>query len=487
MNTNIEYDLVIVGAGPSGLALAQCVSHLNKKILIIEKENTIGGCHAVRRVNGLFTEHGPRVISNTYKVFQSLLKEMNIDFYDLFVKYNFSITEIGGETIFSILSWSELLKLMLEFMKLMINDNHGINVILKQFLDENNFNENSIEMIDRVCKLTDGGGVDKYTLQEFLQLFNQQFFYSLYQPKKPNDIGLFKIWREFLEAQGIHFYLDTDIKNIKIKNNYIESITLSHNNHLETIYGKHFVMAIPPKNLLELTINYNIPHSWGNLEKYAIETAYIDYICVSFHWNKELNLKKIYGFPKSAWGVAFIVLSDYMKFNELDSKTVISTAVTISDSKSLNNNKTADECTSNELVDEIFLQLKEAFPDLPLPTISIISPGVKYDTSIKKWISKDTAFIITANKGYLSFENNLIKNMYNLGTHNGKSYYKFTSLESAVSNSVMLSKKLYPELNDSKYIKLTRSTSLSDIFDLLVIVIILYLIYFSITNEGRRK
>jgi phytoene dehydrogenase-like protein len=130
---NNAYDIVIIGAGPAGLALAQCISHLNKRILIIEKENVIGGCHAVRRVNGLFTEHGPRVYSSTYKVFQSLLNEMGVDFYDLFTKYNFSVSEIGGQTIFSTLSWFELVYLFKEFTMLMLNDNHGINVILKEF------------------------------------------------------------------------------------------------------------------------------------------------------------------------------------------------------------------------------------------------------------------------------------------------------------------------------------------------------------------
>jgi hypothetical protein len=33
--------------------------------------------------------YGPRIYSSTYKVFQNLLKEMDADFYDLFVKYNY--------------------------------------------------------------------------------------------------------------------------------------------------------------------------------------------------------------------------------------------------------------------------------------------------------------------------------------------------------------------------------------------------------------
>lgn len=479
---NSEYDIVIIGAGPSGLALAQCISHLNKRILIIEKESVIGGCHAVRRINGLFTEHGPRVYSSTYKVFQSLLNEMNVDFYDLFTKYNFSVSQIGGETIFSTLSLSELSYLLKEFIMLMLNDNHGTNVILKDYLDNKKFNKNSIEMIDRVCKLTDGGGVDKYTLQEFLQLFNQQFFYPLYQPKLPNDVGFLKIWKDKLQKKGVEFHLDTTIENINIKDDKIESINVNINNNTEIIHGKKFIMAIPPKNLLEMVTKFNILHSWGNLKQYAIDTAYIEYISVSFHWDRNLNLKKVYGFPKSSWGIAFVVLSDYMKFNEDNSKTVISAAVTITDKLSPNNSKRANECNANELVNEMFLQLKESFPDLPPPTVRIMSPGVKYDDENKKWISKNTAFIMTSNKGYLPYQNNIIKNMYNLGTHNGKSYYKFTSLESAASNAVILSKQLYPELNDSKYIKLTRSTSLSDVFDLIVIVIIMYLIYYGIVN-----
>lgn len=484
---NNKYDIIIVGAGPAGLALAQCISHLNKRILIIEKEEVIGGCHAVRRINSYFTEHGPRVYSSTYTVFKDLLKEMNVNFYDMFTEYNFTVSQIGGETIFSKLLWSELMYLGIEFMKLMLNDNHGRNIILKDYLYLNKFNNESIEIIDRVCKLTDGGGVDKYTLNEFLQLFNQQFFYSLYQPKTPNDIGLFKIWREFLEKRGVTFYLGANIKNINLTNNLIESIVVSIDNHLENVYADKYIMSIPPKNLLEMIETYNIPHSWGNLEEYAFKTAYIDYISVSFHWDTDLKLPKIYGFPKSSWGVAFVVLSDYMKFEQVNSKTVLSTAVTITNRKSPNNNKTADECNANELVDEMFLQLKEAYPSLPKPTMAIISPGVTYNTDIKKWVSDNTAFIMTSNQGYLPFKNQVIQNMYNLGTHNGKSFYKFTSLESAVSNSVVLSKELYPELNSNKYIKLSRSTSLSDIFDLIIIVLILYLIYYGIIKNGRKR
>jgi hypothetical protein len=362
-------------------------------------------------------------------------------------------------------------------------ENHGRNVILQNFLKTNKFSSDSYEIIDRICKLTDGGGADKYTLNQFLQLLNQQFFYKLYQPKLPNDKGLFKIWRNFLESRGVEFYLDTNIENIKINKDKIDSISVYKDNSFHTIKSDKYVFAIPPKNLVDIVDKFKIKHDWGNIHDFANETAYIDYISVSFHWNKKLELKKVYGFPKSSWGIAFVVLNDYMKFDEDDSKTVISTAITISDRKSPNNNKTANECNAEELIKEIYLQLKESFGDLPIPTKVLFSPGVEYEYKNKKWISKDTAYIMTSNKGYLPFKNNLVTNMYNLGTHNGKSLYKFTSLESAVSNSVALSKELY----SINHINVSKTTSISDVFRMFIMVIIIYLIYNVITRYGKRK
>lgn len=122
-------------------------------------------------------------------------------------------------------------------------------------------------------------------------------------------------------------------------------------------------------------------------------------------------------------------------------------------------------------------QLRQSFPEIPEPSISLISPGVIYDENEKKWKSLDTAFISNSKEGFLKYENNVIKNMYNLGTHNGNSYYKFTSMESSVSNSVALSKILYKELNNKKYIELERAIEISDIFDIVVIILIIYFIY----------
>lgn len=460
------YDLIIVGAGPSGLALAQCMRSTYSKILIIESEAEIGGLHRVIRVpiNGeeLFTEHSPRIYSNSYQNFQTLLKDMNTDFTCLFTPYNFSISEIGGQTVFSTFSRSEFLSFGLQFIPLIFNSNYGMDTTVGQFMDNNNFSESSKDLVNRLTRLTDGAGADKFTLNEFLEIFNQQFFYKLYQPKRPNDQGLFSLWGAFLESNGVEIMLNTKVNNIKLDSstNTVSSITFSKlDGSSSEVSGSHIVLALPPESILSVLSNcppviQNSFMNYTDLQLYAQNTAYITYISMTFHWDTKLHLPKVYGFPRSEWGIAFIILSDYMIFTESQSKTVITCTITFTDVPSTVTGKTANQYTDSstditDLLKDVLRQLKEAFPDLPNPTASIISPEMRYTTGSSSspghWTSSGKAFITASNEGFIPFSGT-IPNLYNLGTHNGYQKYKFTSLESAVTNSIALSHVLDPNL-----------------------------------------
>jgi hypothetical protein len=219
------------------------------------------------------------------------------------------------------------------------------------------------------------------------------------------------------------------------------------------------------------------------------ETSYIDYICMTFHWDRPLNLPKVYGFPKSYWGVGFVLLSDYMKFEENVSKTVMSIIITIPDSISPRIDKTANQCTKEELFVEVLKQLNESFPNLETPTVQLLSPSMIYDTTKNKWINLDTAFISTANFPYLHFQSSSISNLYTVGTHNGKQKYHFTSMESAVSNGIALSHYLYPELKKKYTIR--KSISVRDvvvkIFIVFLFFVILKIIYTICKKDVRGK
>lgn len=497
-----KYDIIIVGAGPSGLTLAKCFSSLNKKVLILDREQSIGGCHRVKRVfennEMLFTEHGPRIYSNNYINTAMILEKLGTTFSDVFTPYNFSIFNIGNETLFSTLNISEVASLALYYFPLLINSEYGNDISMKDFMNSNGFSEQSIRMIDRICRTSDGADISRYTLNEFYNLLNQNIFYRLHQPNLPNDIGLFKIWQDDLKDKGVDFSLNTTLTklNYESENNRIKSINIIKDNSEYEIDADKIILAIPPKNIVDilqknstnLLENETIKNAFGNytdFKKWSRDTEYIDYVSITFHWNKKLKLENIYGFSKTSWELVFIVLSNYMKFSETTSETVISVAISNGDLKSDVIGKTANECyNKTELIDEIFRQLSLSFPGgLEKYSAAIISPNTYYKDN--KWMNADSAYISSSiNPKTFPFKSSF-DNLYTVGTHTGKSFYKFTSMESAVTNSLYLAHDLFPELKNSFPIK--RMFELNDFIKIILVVISIVVIIYFLINKIKIK
>ena len=489
---DIEYDYIIVGSGPSGLALAQCLSSIGQKVLIVERESSIGGCHRVKRVeyNGekLFTEHGPRIYSSAYRNTMMILDKMNKKFEDVFTPYLFNIATIGNETVFTTLTLYEAFIIIIYYVPFLLNPQYGVDISMENFMKSNNFSKETSDIIDRICRITDGADISRYTLNEFYNLFNQNFFYRLYQPKLPNDVGLLKSWNEHLIENGVAIALDTEVVNLNYNSleNSIRSITVKNDDLTYNISAKNIILAVPPMNMIKilndnsisLLENEAVKNSFGNfkeIEQWSKDTEYIDYISITFHWDKKLEIPKKYGFSKTSWGLIYIVLTDYMQFNENSSHTVISVAVSNGDLKSDRINKTANECfDKNELIEEVFDQLRQSIPELQDYTTAIISPNTVY--SENKWINLDMAYVSSSiNPKTIPFRSK-IENLYTVGTHTGKTFYKFTSMESAITNSIHLAHELHPELR-TKF-PLTRGLEVNTFIRLFLISIIFLILYF---------
>ena len=477
-------DYIIVGAGPSGLALAWYLSQENKTVLLIDKEKSIGGCHRVQYVDGLFTEHGPRVYSDSYLNFIEILNEMNLDFNTIFTPYNVDISKIGDKDKKD-LSFREKLHFGLAMIKLTINPIYGQNTSVLQFMQNNNFSDESIDYIERVCRLTDGAEASRYTVFQFLQLMNNQGLYNLYQPTLPNDEGLLKYWENKLkETKMVTFLLNNEVVSLNPTSNKINSITVRDrlSNQTRTLQAKNYILAIPPKPLNTLTPNM----AFGDLSKWSADNSYFEYLPVTLHWTKKLDLPVIWGFPASDWGLAFIILSNYMTFSN-EYKTVISSCITFTDRKSRYTNKTANESSLNEIYVEVIRQLRLAYAELPNPDRIIMSPQVyksSGDSSDKssgdpgKWINIDTAYVVTTENEFLPFTSQQYNNLYNCGCHNGKSNYHFTSMEAAISNSLALFNTLEPNAANKRYMKEYKQISNYIRIGLVLIIIIFSIIWY---------
>jgi NAD(P)-binding Rossmann-like domain len=461
-HATMSYDYVIVGAGPAGLTLAWLLSRHGNRCAIIEREKQIGGCHSVRRgPNGEFAEHGPRVYSSTYTTLARLVRDMGSDFDKLFTPYKFAVSTIGNKTV-SNMAWWEVLRIASAYIQCIFMPAGYKAQSMRDFTRD--FTPGTIDYIDRVCRLTDGAGLDNYSAYKFLQIINQNGLYQFYQPREPNDKGIFALFERELSRHGVDIFLgesaeeiltdvgisadvgittantDVGINTASTVNTHPKVVGLKTSSR--TLKSPCVILAIPPPAIGKIVgagkdhRDLFAPESGNKLAEWISANTYNDYITITYQWNSDIQITSVWGFPETEWGVASVVLSDYFSDagQKSGDKTIISAGITRVDTTC--NGKTARECSDDELIAETFRQLRVVYPNLP-----------KYDSAIiGSRIGGDSAYIQGAtDPSYLPAQSRVVNGLYNLGTQNGKSQYSFTSMETAVVNATALAHELEPE------------------------------------------
>jgi len=396
-----SFDYIIIGGGPTGLTLATLYSKKGK-VLLLEKYAVLGGCHSVCRSNELFSEHSPRIYSNNYvSTISFLKKELDIKWDDYFTKYEFQLIDTLG-TI-KLLSIKEIIILIFMYL-------YNFIFKLKGNVSENliNFNKEFKEKIDTICRITDGVDSSRYPISQLFELPNQHLFYSLFQPKIDNDIGLFKIWEEKLIEKNV-----TIIKNYPVKK--LDILNLMVN---EQFIGKNIILACGLETVSELTN-----------EKFNLkQLKYNNYFSVTFHWKNKIDLPKVKWLKNTTDSLVYVITSNYNN----SQSTIISTVLT-----------NPKKGTSSDIS---WNNLKQVFPNIP-----------NYD--IKSECPFNFDAYITSN-----LPNKLRENLFICGCYNGNSNYPFTSLESAIQNAINLTK-------DSNLIKSRFTLNKAIILIILIILI----------------
>lgn len=427
------YDYIVIGSGPTGLACANSIIKSGYSCLVIDQESVPGGCHRVNRVGpeGLFSEHGPRIYSSSYLNFHAMLKEHDI--VGGFKPYKFTIApslKSADNTLrqsLGVFSVSELLYINGCYIHSMIDNEYYLSRSVQQIFSH--FSQASLDYIDKICRLTDGAGADRYSAYKFFQLINQNMFYEILEPALPNDLGWVHNLVSSLEKKGVRFLMGQPVNSLsKMDGHYILE------NGVAT--GKNIIFATPTDTLSKLFPVFN----GIDLEKYNKMSLYETYIPFTLHWNKRLKLKDIWGQGIGPWNIAWVVMSDYMD-DPNTSGTLISCCISKLNHPSASG-KTVNQCTLEEIKEEVLQQLQPVIGE-NIPDNFIMSPQVYFDGT---WKNRDTAYVLTYENYNIKFPFKMEgENIFSVGTHNGHSSYYFTTAESSVQNALVWANTYLPK------------------------------------------
>lgn len=386
------YDHIIVGAGPAGLTLA---TYLPGRNCLLERHPVAGGCHRVLP-NEQFVEHGPRVYSGSYVNMHNVLKDIGVSWKDHFESVYYSPELIDGQHWYQWMTLQEITWLSIEYMLYCIIPNHGKSISMKQFCDAKGFCATTQDKIDLVCRWSDGGGSDRYTLWQFLSGLDQHAT-SFYIPSKPLG-DLFDYWVQWLQRnKACDVYLSTNVTKVAP-----EVVSTEQGMYV----GKKVILCIPPVYAARLLKKSNIPDD--TFEAFAKATKYNPYWSISFFTDTWDNTK---GQRSTPYGIVAIQYS----FG------VVSAAATRFDVPN-EQGLVLKDLSNEEAAQEIRRQLG-------------FSEDIKY--AYLQGPYNDQSFVLTPE--YHSYPASLPGGIDVVGTHNGHSTYSFTSMESAIQNALVYS------------------------------------------------
>jgi uncharacterized protein with NAD-binding domain and iron-sulfur cluster len=539
------YDIIIFGAGLSGLTLAHELIKYDYKILIIEKDNDLGGMVRSDTTKTIYpSEHSWRGYGPFYKNTFQLMKEIPfndatvfdnlsvpIDFYLLYdKKYSYKSTlTIKDKIILYYLGINYLLSdSRREFYY-----SHNIQPFLKKKL--------TIEGYNHIINFVTGPGYgmnkneismghlfhfpilsyiqkEHYT-HEHTSNGNNYKHYSndnWHVMNGPTSDVWINPWTKYLKDKGVNFLTNAELVKINYNGNNITSVDVKQNENIKKFVAKDYILSTNPFNTVDILKNSKMERLYQNFKsltdntkskhisfriginkeiKYPIDNIAfvmndsefnITWYPQEKHWKKKPGIK-------SLWSGTII---DFEKTGKLFNKNA----------EELDNEKLKKEITHQILRSESFKKLiydNNGFyiNDKDIEYIEIWYEW-KFDNNIQEQVNKKWVNNIH-NEKFRPSQKTEYNNLFLSGAHT-KTTINIWSMESAIESGKITTNNIldkYKKLNvnhykhnDPFYIKLIQyidnilyKLSLPNIFKLFIIIIILFMLYICINAKNIKK
>ena len=421
-----QYDIAIIGGGPSGVALAMMLQKTGKSILLVERERTLGGCWRVEwQDSKYYTEHSPHIMTSNYKRFFKMCKVLGVKntFKNTYKYRNALLSVYLSKNVVGNFTFSDVIKIV-------------SGLIISRFIENNQtvqeFSDHLSEKAKKalyIITVTAASTPDRVLIQDLFDEM-QRPPPNIQQLKNP-ELWIQKAEIYLKESANVELMLNAAIDSIRVsgEDRYIL------NNYIEV---RECILALPPIAISGILKNSDasLQNNWLPYDKFK-QWAYGSYyasIGFQLHFEEEVPYRDEWCWSCTGeWNVIILPMSKYLDTYSKDKtiKTVWSCTLIDQNNYSAHLKKKIRDCTIKEIGKEVVRQL-----GVPKPKMITFYDGLYKDDATSSYMSKDTGFV-RQKYGTIPHQGKM-KNMYIVSTVNQKG---IINMESALQSCYEFVKK----------------------------------------------
>lgn len=416
-------DYVVVGGGPGGITAALLLAELSgRKVALVEAHSQLGGCHRVKRVRGVNTEHGPKVYMGSSSLFFALVSRLSggIPRAGLFARYDHTV--YSGQVSDPIVKATTLREKMVLggalFRWMWSREPVYGSRTVQELMEGSGFSSEASRSIDTMCRLLDGGGADVTLLDSFLESIDSGAFETLYVPRVHLDEAVWKPAERVLRDAGVQLHLGKSVAKVERGRFELDDGT--------ALFCHRGVLAVPPEAALRID---GAGAELGLSASHVERTRYRRYVSATVEFSRELP--NIWGNPQHPWSE---ILLDFGRYAGLGHGRVL---MSINDpGKPDDGGVTADSLEERQDLEAALKRLVEDRYGVPADRC-VLSPTVVRENG--GWRETDVSWLLTP-EGW--FGQGGSEWLFTTGHHSGQGTIRLNTCESAVQNAHALLRRL---------------------------------------------
>jgi len=430
------YDIAIVGAGPTGLALADLVSRQGHSVAIIERASGPGGCWRIDWEQGLMTEHSPKVVFSDQKFLKSVLRKYRSD--NMVPAYGGSPNVVGA--VLRSFSPQDYLILGLAVTR---NTVAPYGVTVDNWLSNSGMSEGGKKLVREISLALAQGPSMPISL--VLETMVPWRFVSGSNPMSivDQEVWLNAWWKDIVSRPNVSYQLNTDaIHLVSSDEGQVQSVITTRS----SVECRQCVLAVPPAALASLLERSGLQENWdGVLPEPTmpfLERSSYTGIGFQLHFSRETPTynKRWCRSCDNIWSIISLPVSSTWRVFTHDPSIVEVWSCVVVDTKVPVQGRYIHEMTPDQFVAECLRQLSSALGFDVVPDRTTVHADVEPNGRISR-IQRDSAFGITL--GGALPPRGTVRNLWCIGPQNSDAVATIErGLEAAVNVAPILCKEL---------------------------------------------